>query len=162
MVGRRPEKADIGGRIGQPGRGAGHPAVCRCFAEPDALGLLSGPFLQYPPQADGGAGGPGPAPGGLPDALSGQDPPQRSGQPVRRADPSLLQEPPGGGDGQRHPPQSGEEPGASAHHPTAGPGGVPGHPVQPSGVDGAGIPADFGERRPCCGPTTRSLPRRPR
>ena len=24
MVGRRPEKADIGGRIGQPGRGAGH------------------------------------------------------------------------------------------------------------------------------------------
>ena len=70
---------------------------CRCAAEPDAAWTSIWPsFSNIPLQADGGAGGPGPAPGGLPDAVPGPGIPHSAAvNRVRRADPSPLQEPPG-------------------------------------------------------------------
>ena len=88
-------------------------------------------------------------------------PPQRGGGPVGGPHPGPLQESPGPRHGERHPAESGAQPGPPAHHSRGRPGGVLRHPVQPPGVAGAGAAGDPGQRggrRPFSRPTTAQPP----
>ena len=146
LVGWRAEKAAGGGRAGRPGRGAGDPAVLRGAPEQAASGLLSWKIFQYPLEADGGQGGPGPAAGGLSDAVPHPDPPQCGGGPLGGPHPGPLQKSPGPGDGERHPAEPGAQFGPAAHHSTGGSGVLLRHLVQPPGVAGTGAAGRAGLR----------------
>ena len=164
MVGRRPEKADIGGRIGQPGRGAGTQLCAGVLQNQMLLDFYLAHFSNIP--SSGWRGGwSRPCAWGPTRCSFWTGSPQRSSQPVRRADPGLCKNPRAAGMVNsilRSLERSLERlPTIPQRDPVEYLSILYSHPawmVREFPADSGGTTA----LRPCCGPTMRSLPRRPR
>ena len=157
LVQRPFEKGHPGTKIRPAGCRPGHPPLLWCDPKPHAAGPLSPAVLCHETEQNGEQGTQQPAVGSVPDAFYDQDSRQRGGKRRGKADQEALQKSPGGGDGQRHSPQSGPPSGRASHPgpgesccislPAVQPPPVVGGGMEPAvGSGGAGRTAPLGQQ----------------